>query len=166
MTFCICTTSSNRFPGTVKRWRFPSNSQAIRRIITFCICALNAIGCSSASLYATVRHGNRMLHTGAVQDEFHRISAKISTWNILDIVSFRVNCQILSAGDSTSWGVKIGAFTVNDRSLHCRKSDESFLETHCYRPYLDGHLLITEQPLFVWPPFDNRTGLIWMANFR
>jgi len=26
--------------------------------------------------------------------------------------------------------------------------------------------LITEQAVFGWPTFDNRTGLIWMANFR
>jgi hypothetical protein len=43
--------------------------------------------------------------------------------------------------------------------------EESFLETHCYRPYLDGHLLITEQALFEWPAFYNRTGRIWMATF-
>jgi hypothetical protein len=70
----------------------PSNSQAIRRIITFYICAINVIGCSTAFVMP-LRHGNRMLHMGAVQDEFHRISARIGIWNTLDTLSFRVNCQ-------------------------------------------------------------------------
>jgi hypothetical protein len=45
-------------------------------------------------------------------------------------------------------------------------SDEkSSLETHCYMPFLDGHLSIKEQAVFGWLSFDNRTGHIWMAIF-
>jgi len=31
---------------------------------------------------------------------------------------------------------------------------------------MDGQLPITEQAFFGWPTFDNRTGLILMANFQ
>ena len=147
--YTICTESWNKFPGTVKRWRSSWNSQAMCRIITFCICALNAFGCSAAFVMSMSSMATecsawrqyRMNCTGSLQE---LVSEILSTPCPSEWIA-----KPLSAGGSTSWGVKRRVFQDKDGSLHCRISDEVLFRN----PLL--------QAVFGWPPFDNRTGRIW-----